>query len=168
MSFDIIPYEPDNTDQTATRQRTTPMIRAHRSHPYIRSAAVSRTPSQASGSVIMSPDDIDSVQGGSESNLKKKCIVPKLNMGDYSVEERFALEWIHEKIVMDMFSTTGWLPNVSREDKRNIHAYVVELVAQTNQKHGCSMYYIPAYASYWLTQTKTRYSSDGLRRCLCD
>ncbi|KAG1758381.1 hypothetical protein EDD22DRAFT_850083 [Suillus occidentalis] len=120
-------------------------------HPYSRnsvatSSTISRTNSESQASEIPLYDDLDSVQGGSESRRRgKQPEVPKLDLTRYTTQERTAIEWMRKKVEMDMLTIKGWESLVMDEEK---------LAADTYYVHGCLGRLSDAFADVLLSSSK--------------
>lgn len=151
MSFPPIQsFDPGNMSQDSDGRRAVPPERlsnrpGRQGHPYTRNSAatsstISRTNSESQASEIPLYDDLDSVQGGSESRRRgKQSEVPKLDLTRYTTQERIAIEWMCKKVEMDMLTIKGWESLVTDEEKLAADTYVKEIVGQANQKHRCGM-----------------------------
>jgi hypothetical protein len=151
MSFPPIQsFDPGNMTPDSDGRRAVPPERSsHRpgrqSHPYSRNSAatgstISRTNSESQTSEIPLFDDLDSVQGGSESRRRgKQPEVPKLDFTRYTAQERITIDWMRKKVEMDMLTIKGWESLVTDEEKSAAKMYVTEIVGQANQKHHCGM-----------------------------
>ncbi|KAG1770110.1 hypothetical protein EDD22DRAFT_948716 [Suillus occidentalis] len=160
MSFPPIQsFDPGNMTQDSDGRRAVPPERlsnrpGRQGHPYSRnsvatSSTISRTNSESQASEIPLYDDLDSVQGGSESRRRgKQPEVPKLDLTRYTTQERTAIEWMRKKVEMDMLTIKGWESLVTDEEKLAADTYVEEIVGQANQKHRCDIMFTDALAAY--------------------
>ncbi|KIK36570.1 hypothetical protein CY34DRAFT_109468 [Suillus luteus UH-Slu-Lm8-n1] len=169
MSFPPIQsFDPGNMTPDSDVRRAVPPERfSHRpgrqGHPYSRNSAatsstISRTNSESQASEIPLYDDLDSVQGGSESRWKGKQPEPqKLDLTTYSTQERITIDWMRKKVEMDMITTRGWESLVMEEEKSAADTYVKEIVGQANQRHTCDISFSDALATYlWHSLTVCR------------
>ncbi|KAG1728693.1 hypothetical protein EDD22DRAFT_853250 [Suillus occidentalis] len=112
-------------------------------HPYscnsaTTSSTISCTNSELQASEILLYDDLDSVQGSSESRRKgKQPETLKLDLTTYSTQERIAIDWMCKKVEMDIITIRGWESLIMEEEKSAADTYVKEIVSQANQRHTC-------------------------------
>ncbi|KAG2109135.1 hypothetical protein DEU56DRAFT_762479 [Suillus clintonianus] len=58
---------------------------------------------------------------------------------EHSPTEQVALAWAKRRIILNSITTTGWLRNITPEEKKVMNGYIIELVNQANTKFGCEL-----------------------------
>ncbi|KAG2138495.1 hypothetical protein DEU56DRAFT_755796 [Suillus clintonianus] len=116
MSFRTFPYD-SNDPSSCTRRRTSGRD-AH-----------SDSASLASTSLISA--DTTSNMGPGDTEGKR--------FNEHSPTEQVALAWAKRRIILNSVTTTGWLRNITPEEKKVTNGYIIELVNQANTKFGCEL-----------------------------
>ncbi|KAG2117455.1 hypothetical protein DEU56DRAFT_761385 [Suillus clintonianus] len=116
MSFRTFPYD-SNDPSSCTRRRTSGRD------------ACSDSASLASTS-LMSADTTSNMGSGDIEGKR---------FNEHSPTEQLALTWAKRRIVLNSVTTTGWLRNITPEEKQVTNGYIIELVNQANIKFGCEL-----------------------------
>ncbi|KAG1765299.1 hypothetical protein EV702DRAFT_1051056 [Suillus placidus] len=152
MVFQTFQYDPNDPSSCTRRRLATHPATAglsRRIYPYNWNANSrgSQSTSLASASLI-SLDDTESIRCLADTGVRH--VQP--NIKDFSPTEQSTLAWAQRRMIINSVTTTGWLRNITSQEKKAMSGYITEIINQANLKFNCNIQAMPWAIEYILKE----------------